>query len=418
MSRSITVKMPRLGESVGEGTIVRWLVTPGTKVTEFDALVEVDTDKVSTEVPVPVTGIVQALLAAEGESVKVGADIAVVEVQEPASAGGSTMDPALSDVRVGLSLDHGLSNQAPAALSGGGAQRPRHPYSPAVRELARANGIDLAEIAGSGEAGRVTRRDVIRFIEAKDVPPTAVGHAAGGPAHMVTDGDERVPLTRVRRVIAERMTQSKATIPHAWQAQEVDMSGVVANRIAHKERFQQSEGFPLTFLPYVLAAAVVGLRRHPSANATFAADHVVLHRTINIGIAIGLEDGVVAPVVRNADRLSVAGLARALGDLTTRARARRLTADDLAGGTFTVNNSGTFGTVVSYSVINPGQAGILTMGAIKDRVVAVDGRIAIRPMMLLCFSLDHRILDGLEAARFLSTCRGWLEAVTAETSIY
>jgi 2-oxoisovalerate dehydrogenase E2 component (dihydrolipoyl transacylase) len=227
-----------------------------------------------------------------------------------------------------------------------------------------------------------------------------------------------VPLTRVRRLIAENMTRSKQTIPHAWQTQEADMSGVVANRNANKAAFQKSEGFSLTYLPYVMMAAIHALREHRDVNATFNDTEVLVHRDINLGISVGLEDTLVVPVIRRADSLSIAGLARAVNDLATRARGKQLKADELAGGTFTVNNSGTFGTLFSYSVINPGQAGILTMEAIQERPVAVNGLIGIKPMMYLCFSFDHRVLDGLQAARFLTSARKWLEAVSLETPIY
>lgn len=227
-----------------------------------------------------------------------------------------------------------------------------------------------------------------------------------------------MPLTRMRRAIAENMVRSKATIPHAWQTQEVDMSGVVANRRANRAAFQEREGFSLTYLPYVVAAAAAALREHPAVNATFDEAGIVVHRGIHIGISVAAEDMLVVPVIRNADGLSIAGLARAVNDLAGRARQGRLRPDELQGGTFTVNNSGTFGTLFSYSVINPGQAGILTMEAVVDRPVAVGGLIGIKPMMYLCFSFDHRVLDGLQAARFLTSCRRWLEAVTAETPIY
>jgi 2-oxoisovalerate dehydrogenase E2 component (dihydrolipoyl transacylase) len=222
----------------------------------------------------------------------------------------------------------------------------------------------------------------------------------------------------MRRLIAENTTRSKATIPHAWQTQEVDMSGVVASRGASRAAFQQREGFSLTYLPYVTAAAVAALREHPEVNATFNETEILVHRQINLGVSVGFEDTLLVPVIRGADGLSVAGIARAVNDLAARARSRQLKADDLQGGTFTVNNSGTFGTLFSYSVINPGQSGILTMEAIVERPVAVNGMIGIKPMMYLCFSFDHRALDGLKAARFLTSCRRWLEAVTAETPIY
>jgi 2-oxoisovalerate dehydrogenase E2 component (dihydrolipoyl transacylase) len=222
----------------------------------------------------------------------------------------------------------------------------------------------------------------------------------------------------MRRLIAENMTRSKTTIPHAWQTQEVDMSGVVQNRAANKGAFQQREGFSLTYLPYVIAAAVAALREHPEVNATFNETELLVHRHVNLGVSVGFEDTLLVPVIRDADNLSLAGIARAVNDLATRARSKQLKADELQGGTFTVNNSGTFGTLFSYSVINPGQAGILTMEAIVERPVAVSGMIGIKPMMYLCFSFDHRVLDGLQAARFLTSCRKWLEAVTPETQIY
>jgi 2-oxoisovalerate dehydrogenase E2 component (dihydrolipoyl transacylase) len=261
----------------------------------------------------------------------------------------------------------------------------------------------------------VTRKDVQDYatkVKASPAPTPPPAPAAPGKR------DEVVQLTRVRRLIAENMTRSKQTIPHAWQTQEADMSGVVANRNANKAAFQKQEGFSLTYLPYVMAATLSALREHPEVNSTFNETELIVHRDINLGISVGLEDTLLVPVVRSADGLSIAGLARAVNDLATRARSKQLKADDLSGGTFTVNNSGTFGTLFSYSVINPGQAGILTMEAIVDRPVAVQGMIGIKPMMYLCFSFDHRVLDGLQAARFLTSCRKWLEAVTVESPVY
>lgn len=414
MSRTVGVKMPRLGESVTGGTIVRWHVAPGATVKAFETVVEVDTDKVSTEIPSPVSGIVRRLLVGDGDPVEVGADIALIEVEE--TAGIAPTAPQADSRPPNTSGDVGT----------GTTHASEHPrYSPVVRELAREHAIDLGLVAGSGEGGRVTRNDVIAFMASVRSTPTATSPSTtprstsrASASAEVADGDERVALTHVRRLIAERMTLSKTSIPHAWQAQEVDMSGVTASRAANKARFTEREGFSLTYLPYVVAACAASLRKHRSVNATFTRDQIVLHRAINIGIPMGLEDGVIAPVIRNTDELSIAGLARGINDLTVRARSKKLSAADLGGATFTVNNSGTFGTVVSYSVIDPGQAGILTMAAVVDRVVAIERRIAVRPMMFLCFSLDHRILDGLEAARFLSACREWLEGVNARTAIY
>jgi 2-oxoisovalerate dehydrogenase E2 component (dihydrolipoyl transacylase) len=264
----------------------------------------------------------------------------------------------------------------------------------------------------------VTKKDVQDFAAKAKAAPAAPAPSAAPTSTAAAEGDQVVQLTRVRRLIAENMVRSKTTIPHAWQTQEADMSGVVANRNANKAAFQKQEGFSLTYLPYVMAAALSALREYPEVNSTFNETELIIHRDINLGVSVGLEDSLLVPVVRKADSLSIAGIARAVNDLATRARNKQLKADELVGATFTVNNSGTFGTLFSYSVINPGQSGILTMEAIVDRPVAIQGMIGIKPMMYLCFSFDHRVLDGLKAARFLTSCRKWLETVTVETPIY
>jgi 2-oxoisovalerate dehydrogenase E2 component (dihydrolipoyl transacylase) len=434
MAKTTRVVMPQLGESVHEGTISKWLVKPGDKVVEFEPMLEVDTDKVNAEVPAPVTGILREILAKEGETVQAGAEIAVVEVGSDGDAATSpeAPAPAVAAPKAAPSIPTtpappvtpataaALATPPPAPRAEAPSTPPptkletgEHRYSPAVQMQASELKVDLSKVAGTGIGGRVTKKDVQDFA----VQPKAA-QAAPAPVAAPGEGDQVVQLTRVRRLIAENMVRSKTTIPHAWQTQEADMSGVVANRAANKAAFQKQEGFSLTYLPYVMAAATAALREHLGVNATFNETEITVHRDINLGISVGLEDTLIVPVVRRADGLSIAGLARAVNDLATRARNKLLKADDLAGATFTVNNSGTFGTLFSYSVINPGQAGILTMEAIVERPVAVNGMIGIKPMIYLCFSFDHRILDGLQAARFLTSCRKWLEAVTAESPIY
>ncbi len=445
------VVMPQLGESVHEGTISRWLVKPGDRVTEFEPLLEVDTDKVSAEVPSPVSGVLKEILAKEGQTVQAGAEIAVVEVgangevavpSPPRGEGqGEGREAAAAPVPspprqggapgAGSARPGGLRGESPLEQEGQGEGRQpaappqpavldggEHRYSPAVQMQASELGVDLSGVQGTGIGGRVTKKDVEQFAAAAKTAATKAP-APPTPAPVApSEGDQVVQLTRVRRLIAENMVRSKSTIPHAWQTQEADMSGVVANRNANKAAFQNQEGFSLTYLPYVMAATLSALREHPEVNSTFNETELIIHRDINLGISVGLEDTLIVPVIRRADGLSIAGLARAVNDLATRARNKQLKADDLSGGTFTVNNSGTFGTLFSYSVINPGQAGILTMEAIVDRPMAVKGMIGIKPMMYLCFSFDHRVLDGLKAARFLTSCRKWLESVTLETPIY
>jgi len=425
-AKTTRVVMPQLGESVHEGTISKWLVKPGDKVVEFEPMLEVDTDKVNAEVPAPVSGILREILAKEGETVQAGAEIAVVETGDgavtatpeapapapkvaPPKAEPEQLLPTTTGVPAPQAREGAKAPEGPKADSG------PHRYSPGVQMAASELKVDLSKVTGTGLGGRVTKKDVQDFAAKAQAAPAAPAPAA--PARP-GEGDQVVQLTRVRRLIAENMTRSKQTIPHAWQTQEVDMSGVVANRNANKGLFQKQEGFSLTYLPYVMAGTISALREHPEVNSTFNETELLVHRDINLGVSVGLEDTLLVPVVRRADGLSIAGLARALNDVATRARNKQLKADDLSGGTFTVNNSGTFGTLFSYSVINPGQAGILTMEAIVERPMAVTGMIAIKPMMYLCFSFDHRVLDGLQAARFLTSCRKWLEAVTVETPIY
>jgi 2-oxoisovalerate dehydrogenase E2 component (dihydrolipoyl transacylase) len=425
--KTVSINMPQLGESVHEGTIARWLVKPGDQIAEFEPMLEVETDKVSTEVPSPVTGVVEELIAGEGQTVPVGAAIAKVSVTEDghdqekppeqplnktqamATSAGSIKPSAPAGPAV---ITKGATGSEAASTSDG---RGASPNSPAVRALAKQHNLDLSQVHGTGIAGRVTRADVERYVEAGTA--VAVPRPAAAPIGH-TDRDEAVPLSRVRRLIAENMTRSKQTIPHAWQTQEVDMSGVVSNRSANKAEFQRQEGFSLTYLPYVVKAAAAALSEHRGVNATFNQTEIIIHRDINIGVSIGLEDTLLVPVLRGVDGLSIAGIARGIADLVERAHSRKLTTDDLQGATFTVNNSGTFGTLFSYSVIIPGQSGILTMEAIVDRPVAVKGMIGVRPLMYLCFSLDHRVIDGMQAARFLTSCRQWLEQVTTDFPIY
>jgi pyruvate/2-oxoglutarate dehydrogenase complex dihydrolipoamide acyltransferase (E2) component len=360
----LVITMPQLGESVSEGVVERWLVQPGESVAELDSLVAVSTDKVEAEVPAPASGVLREILAPEGAAVPVGAPIAVLtlsgEVAERAAATGTPR-----------SLDH--------------------------HEGASPPGADDDEVGTSREASAPTPA-------VPAAPPAPVGAAPG-------EADEVLPLGHLRRVVAERMALSKATIPHALQVQEVDMTAVMASIAHHADGWSGREQGRLTPLPYVIASAAAALRQSPQLNATFAGDHIVMHRRIHIGVAVALADGVVVPVVRDADRLSVAEIARTVSLLVGAARSQRLDADQMGGGTFTVNNSGALGTLFSYSVIQPGEAGILTMGAVTERPCVREGSVVARPLMYLSLSVDHRAVDGLGAATFLSECRRRLEAV-------
>ena len=446
--------MPQLGESVHEGTIAKWLVQPGGRVEEFEPMLEVETDKVATEVPAPVTGVLKEILQGDGTTVQAGTEIGVVELdgegaaddaqapkdratkapvtaENAPSPAAAVPPPAAETEPVPKAEPAPGGKQAAAAPppveagagSGDRLESGEHRFSPAVRLIAEEKKVALGSITGTGLGGRVTKQDVLTAAATTPQPSAAAPAAAesaapSAPAPVAMEGDEKRALSRIKRLVGENMVKSKTTIPHAWQTQEVDMSGVVANRAANKAKFQKEEGFSLTYLPYVVMSAVTALREHRDVNASFGGDHILVHRDINVGISVGMEDALIVPVIKKADSLSLAGVARAINDIATRAREGKLKGDDLQGGTFTVNNSGTFGTLFSYSVIAPGQAGILTMEAIVERPVAVGGMIGIKPMMYLCFSFDHRVLDGLQAARFLVSCRKWLASVTAETSIY
>ena len=329
------------------------------------------------------------------------------------------------------------SAAAPAAVADAPPMYPQR-LSPAVRRLAREHSVDLTRINGSGMGGRITRDDVLNYVAQRSAPPPAPAAAtppqtdAAVAPQTPTDAavatqppvaapqtpgadEERRPVSPVRRMIAEAMVRSASQIPHAWSAVEVDVSGLVARRGSLRDRFQTQEGVPLTYLPFVIQAVVEGLRRYPTLNASWGGDHIVLKRRINLGLAVAAANGLVVPVIPDADRLSLAGLARAVYDLSERARANRLTLDDVQGGTFTLNNTGALGSYVSGPIINHPQAGIITTEAIGKRPVVVNDAIAIRSMMNLCLSFDHRINDGAEASGFLAVVKQRLESIGPDT---
>jgi 2-oxoisovalerate dehydrogenase E2 component (dihydrolipoyl transacylase) len=384
----VRVTMPQLGESVTEGTINRWLKAPGDRVEKYEALLEVTTDKVNAEVPAPVAGVVRRILRAEGETVPVGADLCELEGEEEAEAG----DPG----------DRGPAGATPqrAPIRAEGFVR----ASPYVRRRAREAGVDLRRVPATGTDGRVTREDLERFLAGRRTPE-------------VPSGDEWLPLTAMRRAVAEHMVRSKRTAPHATTWFEVDMSGVVALRERVRQAFEAEEGVPLTYLPFVVEATVGALRRFPILNSEWREDGILVHRALNIGIAVAVPDGLVVPVLHGADRYSLRGLARGIHELVTRAREGRLTPADVAGGTFTVNNPGAFGSIQSTPILNAPQAAILSMEAIVRRVVVVGDALAVRSMMTLSLSFDHRVLDGAIACQFLAAVKAALEEYGPEKEI-
>ncbi|MCL6561577.1 MAG: 2-oxo acid dehydrogenase subunit E2 [Firmicutes bacterium] len=426
------VLMPQLGESVTEGTIGQWLKNVGDSVEKYESLLEILTDKVNAEVPSPASGVLARILVQAGETVPVGTPIAEIEVAGEAAEVAPQAEPAPA------------APSPPAAVVDAPAA-PAHPgptergrYSPAVRRLAQEHGIDPSRIAGSGAGGRVTRNDVLKAVAERTAPPTAppaptapsapvagapeppreVAGVAPVPAGPVEPGDRVEPLSNIRRVIAQRMTQAKATVPHAWIMVEVDVSGLVALRERWKAKFREEEGFNLTYLPFMLRATVEGLKAVPQLNAQWNGDSIIYKKRINLGMAAATDRGLVVPVIRDADQKNLVGLAHAVHDLTERARSGRLKLEDLSGGTFTVDNTGAVGTMLTYAVINPPEVGIVTMESIVKRPVVVGDAIAIRSMVNLCLSFDHRVVDGADAARFLNVLKRHLESLGPDSSIY
>ncbi|MCH7620521.1 MAG: 2-oxo acid dehydrogenase subunit E2 [Chloroflexi bacterium] len=450
----LVIELPQVGESVVEGTIGKWLKQPGDQVDRYEPLVEVITDKVTMEVPSPVKGTLVKILAEEGEVVPMGAPLAEIETSEGIPEGmaegkqgaptpgeavpsSGTTGYLLSDVKPVGPTGGGPVEEQPAPVarsSSNGALR----VSPAVRRLARQHNIDLSFVVGTGMGGRITRDDVVEYVESAGGQPQAVAPSpnlspdqavpgedapreAPAPAGEETAGaadEEYVSLTPVRRLIAEAMVRSVSQIPHAWSMVEVDVSGLVARRAAVRSDFEQRNGVDLTYLPFIIKVVAESLRENPTLNATWGGDKIILKRRINLGIAVAAPTGLIVPVIHDADRLSIAGLAHALRDLTQRARQNRLTLEDVQQGTFTLNNTGALGSTVSQPIINHPQAAILTTEAIQKRPVVVNDAIAIRAMMNLCMSFDHRINDGAEASGFLQSVKGRLEAIGPDTAIY
>jgi 2-oxoisovalerate dehydrogenase E2 component (dihydrolipoyl transacylase) len=409
-----SVKMPQLGESITEGTISKWLKKPGDQVKKYEGLVEIITDKVNAEVPAPLAGVLKEIKVQEGATVTVGTEIAVIEESVAASA---------SPAPVKASTPPGAPAPVPAVeQTGEGRTR----LSPAVRALIeehRISDAELSGISGSGIAGRISKKDIEDYVAKRAQPAAANGEqrqsAAPVAATPAPTPDATIPLSPMRRAIASNMLKSKQTIPHAWTVAEVDMTSVVRFRQKVKDSFKQRDGIDLTFVPIIVKAVVEGLKSVPILNASWGEQGVTLHKDINIGVAVSVDDGLIVPVVHQADRMSIAGLAKAIDDLAKRARAGKLGIPDVQGATFTVNNPGTFGTILSYSIIAPPQAGILAMDAIVKRPVVVDGdAIAVRSMMNLCLSFDHRVLDGVSAARFLQGVRRWLEGFSEQVPLY
>jgi 2-oxoisovalerate dehydrogenase E2 component (dihydrolipoyl transacylase) len=454
------IKMPQLGESVTEGTVGRWLKQPGEKVEKYEALLEVTTDKVDTEVPAPAAGILREIAVPEGTTVRVGTLLALLDTDGEGAANGRPEENETSrsgEKETGTSAD---GVQASASSSRDLPVSPSSSFvSPVVARLAAEHNLDLNAIQGTGQGGRVTKQDVLKYVEARKAqpakaPPREVttappatttrepalqevseagprpgapaappqpmpaappAESTARPAHSadeLPEDAEIVPITGMRRSIAEHMVRSRQVAPHVTTVFELDVSSIVAHRERRKADFER-QGVKLTFTPYFVQAAVAALQAVPSVNASYTDQGIAMHQRIHVGVAVALDEGLIVPVLRDADEKNLLGLARAVNDLSGRARARRLKPDETQGGTFTITNHGVGGSLFATPIINQPQAAILGVGAIQKRPVVLTQNgvdaIAIRPMCYLSLTIDHRLLDGAVADRFLNVIREFLE---------
>jgi 2-oxoglutarate dehydrogenase E2 component (dihydrolipoamide succinyltransferase) len=404
---AVEVRIPTLGESVTQGVIARWLKEDGEAVAADDILLELETDKATMEIPAEAGGRLEILKQA-GETVEVGAVVARIADGAGASKPKTAAAPA-RDSRP--ASGNGPRPEADAALS------------PAVRKLLAEHSLDPGELQGTGKGGRLTKEDVLRALEgekktpapaateqapAPAAPPAAARAAAPAPKPATADA-ERVPMTRLRKRIAERLVEAQRTAAILTTFNEIDMSAAMALRKRYKERFQQAHGVGLGFMSLFSRAAILALRELPVVNASIDGDDVVFHRRVHLGIAVGTPRGLVVPVVREADALSIAGLEKAIAELAALARDGKLLPDHLTGGTFTISNGGVYGSLMSTPILTPPQSAILGMHKIEERPVALDGQVVIRPMMYVAVSYDHRLIDGEQAVTFLVKIKERLE---------
>ncbi len=366
--------MPQLGESIAEGTVVKWLIPLGGAIEKDQSLLEVETEKVDLEVPSPATGVLKEILVKAGETVAVGTLLARIDSAPPAEVinrvGGVVVRPVESD---------------PAG---------EEHHSPAVRQLAKEHGVDLTHVKGTGAGGRVTKKDVLEFV-ARDSPHGKAPVANGEPSM----GEEIIPLTQMRKTIADRMVKSRQTSAHVSTFFEADFSSIAAFRA----------GRDLTYLPFVVRAVTRALRDVPIVNSTWGEQGIVVKKDLNIGIATALDDGLLVPVVRHADRKGLTQLAKEIADLADRARSKKLSPDEVQSGTFTITNHGGFGSLFSSPIIHQPQIAILGVGAIQKRPVVINDAIAIKPMGYLSLSFDHRVIDGATADQFMAKVKDYLE---------
>lgn len=407
------ITMPQLGESVTEGTIEKWLIKPGDQVKKYDALAEVQTDKVTAELPSSFTGTIGKLIAQEGDTIEVGETVCTIEIEDVVV----NQPTVTTHSEETANEDQNTSNEK--------SMKTR--YSPAVVRLASEHQIDLTQVEGSGASGRITRKDIQKIIETGNIPkitspkveqpsiaPQQVIPEVKGTDHIETHsssiGDIEIPVSGIRRAIAKNMVTSAQEIPHAWMMMEVDVTDLVSYRDSIKEDFKKKEGYNLTYFAFFVKAVSQALKEFPMMNAQWQGDKIIQKKDINLSIAVTTEDALYVPVIHHADDKSIKGIAKDIHELATKVRSGKLKSEDMQGGTFTVNNTGSFGSVQSMGIINYPQAAILQIESIVKRPVIMNGGMfAARDMVNICLSIDHRILDGFISGKFLARVKEILE---------
>jgi 2-oxoglutarate dehydrogenase E2 component (dihydrolipoamide succinyltransferase) len=406
----VDVVMPQMGESIAEGTITKWYKKVGDKIGKDETLLEISTDKVDSEIPSPAAGIVAELLFPEQKTVNVHTIIARIQTDVSISVSAVAMPPPTTQ---------GLKPRTDTVAQIPQQQVSIHPdtavgsdrfYSPLVLNIARTEGISMSElenIPGTGANSRVSKKDILDYVQRRKSGRLALSQsqksaASSGPV-------EIIKMDTMRKAIAEHMVRSVHTSAHVGSVTEADVSKLVAFREKHKSSFEKREGFKLTFTPFIVDVIVKALKDLPMVNASVDGDSIILRKEINIGVAVALENGLIVPVVKHADGMNLGGLARAVNDLSNRARTKKLMPDEVQGGTFTITNPGIFGNLFGFPIINQPQVAILGVGAIKKRPVVIDDAIAIRSMVYISMSYDHRIIDGALGGRFLQKVVQYLE---------
>jgi 2-oxoglutarate dehydrogenase E2 component (dihydrolipoamide succinyltransferase) len=399
---SIEVKVPQLPESVQDATLVSWHKKAGDSVNRDENLVDIETDKVVLEVPAPVSGVLKEIRVKDGTTVGAGQVLAILEEGASAVAAPAAKPAAAPPPAVPAPAAAPVSN-APV----GGDM----PLSPSVRRLVEENKLDPSQIRGSARDGRLTKGDVLDYMANRGSPPAAAPAAAPAARAPISGAreDRRVPMTRMRARIAQRLSESQANTVMLTSFNEVDLSAVMSLRAKYKDKFEKEHGVKLGFMSFFVKAAVEALKKYPVVNASVEGNDIVYHDYWDISVAVSTPKGLVTPVLRDADRMSFADIEKTLGDMAARARDGKIGIEELTGGTFTITNGGVFGSLMSTPIINPPQSAILGMHATKDRAVVVDGQVVARPMMYIALTYDHRIIDGKEAVLTLVSIKESLE---------